>query len=69
MTEKELAKLLKERHKDLKTAISDVDRRKKEFVSILLIARNKQGWTFQEIADVLGISAPRVHQIVSKASE
>lgn len=69
MTEKEIAKLLKERHKDLKTAISDVDRRKKEFVSILLIARNKEGWTFQEIADVLGISAPRVHQILSKVDK
>jgi DNA-directed RNA polymerase specialized sigma subunit len=62
-----LVKVLKDAHKDLKRAIDDVEKRKKDFLEILLIARNKEGWTYQEIADVLGISTSRVQQLVRQA--
>jgi DNA-directed RNA polymerase specialized sigma subunit len=62
-----LVKILKDAHKDLKRAIDDVEKRKKDFLQILLIARNKEGWTYQEIADVLGISTSRVQQLVRQA--
>jgi DNA-directed RNA polymerase specialized sigma subunit len=62
-----LVKVLKDAHKDLKRAIYDVEKRKKDFLEILLIARNKEGWTYQEIADVLGISTSRVQQLVRQA--
>ena len=63
-----LVKQLKERHRSLKNALEDVDRRKAEFLSILLIARNKELWTYQEIASVLDISVSRVQQLVRQAS-
>lgn len=62
-----LETILKKSHKDLKRAIDDVEKRKKDFLEILLIARNKEGWTYQEIADVLGISTSRVQQLVRQA--
>lgn len=62
-----LVKVLRESHKDLKQAINNVEKRKKDFLSVLLIARNKESWTYQEIADVLGISTSRVQQLVRQA--
>lgn len=62
-----LVRVLKNAHKDLKQAIDDVEKRKKDFLEILLIARNKEGWTYQEIANVLGISTSRVQQLVRQA--
>ena len=62
-----LETILKKSHKDLKRAIDDIEKRKKDFLEILLIARNKEGWTYQEIADVLGISTSRVQQLVRQA--
>lgn len=69
MTDKEVARALKSTHKDLKLALNDVDKRKRDFLNVLIIARNRESWTFQEIADVLGISAPRVHQLMKQADQ
>lgn len=62
-----LEKLLKERHKDLKNALIDVDKRKSEFLHVLIQAR-KHAWTYQRIANTLNISTSRVQQLVRQAN-
>ena len=67
MTDSSLEKDLKQAHKDLKRAVSDVDRRKSVFLNVILQAR-KHKWTYQKIADTLNISTSRVQQLVRQAN-